>query len=78
MPYRAFSGNDPAAISDLAASALHDFHHLKAIKPLPSRKKDEQVPLLDCFTAPCKGGCPIEQDIPEYLELSARGSTAQH
>ena len=73
MPYRAFSGNDPAAISDLAASALHDFHHLKAIKPLPSRKKDEQVPLLDCFTAPCKGGCPIEQDIPEYLELCRKG-----
>ena len=73
MPYRAFSGNDPAAISDLAASALHDFHHLKPIKPLPSRKKDEQVPLLDCFTAPCKGGCPIEQDIPEYLELCCKG-----
>ena len=73
MPYRAFSGSDPAAISDLAASALHDFHHLKAIKPLPSRKKDEQVPLLDCFTAPCKGGCPIEQDIPEYLELCRKG-----
>ena len=73
MPYRAFSGNDPAAISDLAASTLHDFHHLKAIKPLPSRKKDEQVPLLDCFTAPCKGGCPIEQDIPEYLELCRKG-----
>ena len=73
MPYRAFSGNDPAAISDLAASALHDFHHLKTIKPLPSRKKDEQVPLLDCFTAPCKGGCPIEQDIPEYLELCRKG-----
>lgn len=39
MPYRAFSGNDPAAISDLAASALHDFHHLKAIKPLPRAKR---------------------------------------
>ena len=73
MPYRAFSGNDPAAISDLAASALHDFHHLKAIKPLPSRKKDEQVPLLDCFTAPCKGGCPIEQDIPAYLMKVGEG-----
>ena len=73
MPYRAFSGNDPAAISDLAASSLHDFHHLKPIKPLPSRKSKEQVPLLDCFEAPCKGGCPIEQDIPEYLELCRKG-----
>lgn len=31
------------------------------------------MPLLDCFTAPCKGGCPIEQDIPEYLELCRKG-----
>ena len=27
------------------------------------------MPWIDCFTAPCKGGCPIEQDIPEYVEL---------
>ena len=73
MPYRAFAGNDSAAISDLAAGALHDFHHLKPIKPLPSRKSSEQVPLLDCFEAPCKGGCPIGQDIPEYLELCRKG-----
>ncbi|MFR5405035.1 MAG: hypothetical protein ACLTG0_05965 [Oscillibacter sp.] len=39
----------------------------------PLAQKDEQVPLLDCFTAPCKGGCPIEQDIPEYLELCRKG-----
>ncbi len=31
------------------------------------------MPWLDCFTAPCKGGCPIEQDIPEYLELCRKG-----
>ena len=24
---------------------------------------------MDCFTAPCEGGCPIRQDIPEYIEL---------
>ncbi len=23
--------------------------------------------------APCKGGCPIEQDIPEYVELVRKG-----
>ena len=31
------------------------------------------MPWLDCFMAPCKGGCPIEQDIPEYLELCRKG-----
>ena len=73
LPYKAFAGTDSAAIADLAASARHDIHHLKPIKPLPTRKSREQVPWLDCFIAPCKGGCPIEQDIPEYIELVSKG-----
>ena len=36
-------------------------------------QSDKKVPWLDCFTAPCKGGCPIEQDIPEYMELGRKG-----
>lgn len=33
-------------------------------------KKDEkEVPLMDCFVAPCKEGCPIHQDITTYLQL---------
>ena len=49
---------------------------MKAIKPLPRRKLYEKVPLMDCFTAPCKGGCPIGQDIPEYIELVGKGAYA--
>lgn len=44
-------------------------HHIKAVKPLPSRKIKEEVSLLDCFVAPCKEGCPIKQDITTYLHL---------
>lgn len=37
-----------------------------------SRKTDSELPLTDCYKAPCKsGGCPIEQQIPEYLKLVA-------
>ncbi len=43
------------------------------MKPLPSRKLDKKVPLIDCFTAPCRNGCPIEQDIPAYLMLVNAG-----
>ena len=46
---------------------------MKDIKPLPRRKLLEKVPLMDCFTAPCEGGCPIRQDIPEYIELCRKG-----
>ncbi len=39
-----------------------------------SRKTESELPLYDCFKAPCKdGGCPIEQQIPEYNTLVARG-----
>ena len=73
LPYHAFNGTDSSAISDMSAASHSDFHHLKPIKPLPARKSEEKVPLIDCFTAPCKGGCPIHQDIPEYMELVRRG-----
>lgn len=37
-----------------------------------SRKTESELPLVDCFKAPCKdGGCPINQQIPEYLKLVA-------
>ncbi|MDO5755589.1 MAG: putative selenate reductase subunit YgfK [Tissierellia bacterium] len=39
-----------------------------------SRKTESELPLVDCYKAPCKdGGCPIEQQIPEYLKLVAEG-----
>ncbi len=73
MPYRAFTGTDSAAIADTARAAQSDFHHRKPIKPLPSRKSEARVPWIDCFVSPCKGGCPIGQDIPEYIELCRKG-----
>ena len=69
MPYKAFDGTCTEAICALSAASHTDYHHVKPIKPLPKRKSEKNVPWIDCFTAPCKGGCPIEQDIPEYVEL---------
>ena len=73
LPYRAFAGTDSAAISDLSTASHSDPHHRKPIKPVASRKSEEKVPWIDCFTAPCKGGCPIHQDTPEYIELCRKG-----
>ena len=69
MPYKAFDGTDTEAICEMSAASHTDYHHVKPIKPLPKRKSEKNVPWIDCFSAPCKGGCPIEQDIPEYVEL---------
>ena len=65
MVYKPFGGTDTQAICEMSAASHTDVHHVKPIKPLPSRKSDKQVPWIDCFSAPCKGGCPIAQDIPE-------------
>ncbi len=64
---------DAAGVRQLADEAVTDRRHVKAVKPLPSRKRKEHVPLTDCFAAPCKEGCPIHQDIPAYLELVGAG-----
>ena len=69
-------GVDVVGIEALSLAARSDKYHVKAIKPLPRRKLYDKVPLLDCFTAPCKGGCPIHQDIPEYIELCRKGAYA--
>ena len=68
-----FNGVNAEAVQRLVDAAKTDPHHVKAVKPLPSRKMKKQVPLLDCFTAPCKEGCPIHQDIPAYLQLVKDG-----
>ena len=71
--YRPFAGVDPKAASSIAAKAISDDWYRKPIKPLPERKIAAQVPLLDCFFAPCREGCPIHQDIPAYVRLTGQG-----
>ncbi len=73
MEFKAFDGTDTDAIAKLSQDCRTDYHHVKPIKPLPSRKNADRVPWMDCYIAPCKGGCPIEQDIPEYIELCRKG-----
>ena len=71
-----FTQVDVSKVEALALAIREDKYHVKAVKPLPRRKLYSKVPLVDCFTAPCKGGCPIGQDIPEYIELCRQGDYA--
>ena len=57
-----FEKVDAESAGKLAEEAVKDPHHVKAMKPLPSRKMKKEVPLMDCFVAPCKEGCPIHQE----------------
>lgn len=75
--YRPFAGVEIDRVSALAHAVRLDAHHVAPVKPIPSRKLAEKVPLLDCFTAPCKGGCPFGQDAPEYLRLLGEGKAGE-
>jgi len=47
-------------------------YNQKDIREIGSRKSGSLLPLFDCFKSPCNSsdiGCPIEQQIPEYLKL---------
>ena len=68
-----FTGVDLEKLKVLAESAVTDANHLKERRDVESRKLDKNVPLIDCFIAPCTNGCPIGQDIPEYIRLVGEG-----
>ena len=74
--YRPFDGVSVGKVAYLAARSKSDARNEKPVKPMPSRKLEEKVPLTSCFTAPCTHGCPIHQDIPEYIGLVGKGEYA--
>lgn len=72
--YPTCDGINLEALQTLANTAISSKLYLKPIKPLPTRKRSETVPLTDCSFAPCSNGCPIHQDIPEYIRLCGEGN----
>lgn len=63
-----FSGVNVAALAAIDDGVEAKAMYKKPVKPLPERHVDKKLPLFDCFNAPCRNGCPIEQDIPAYLQ----------
>jgi putative selenate reductase len=39
-------------------------------------KIGQDLPLFDCYVAPCQIACPIHQDVPEYVQLVGEGRYA--
>ena len=69
-----FAGVDLEKVNALVELSLAG-RNSKPIKPLPDRKNGEDLPMFDCFHAPCSGGCPINQDIPAYLSAMEKGDS---
>ncbi len=70
-----FTGIDVALLEETARAAFADErYHKRYREKVRSRKTTSLLPLVDCYKAPCQeGGCPIHQQIPEYLALTAAG-----
>ena len=74
IPYEPFTGVHVGKVALLSKQARASVRNTKPLKPQPKRKLGEKVPLFDCFTSPCTHGCPIGQDIPQYVELVGKGA----
>ena len=68
---------DVDAVTELAARTASGADYRKPIKPAKPHKIDAELPLMSCFTAPCRSGCPISQDIPAYLSRVDEGKLAE-
>jgi len=64
-------------LRSIAAEAAEGELCRKPEKPAPPRKIERKVPLLNCYVAPCRGACPIGQDIPAYLRCAEEGNFEQ-
>lgn len=71
-----FAGVDAAKVSALVDAALTGRDYRKPIKPEPDRHVLGELPLTDCFVAPCREDCPIRQDIPGYVQAVGEGRYA--
>jgi putative selenate reductase len=69
-----FTGVDVEKLQKLVDGLTEDKHHLKSSRHVASLKTDSKLNLFSCFISPCKeAGCPINQQIPEYVNLVSEG-----
>ncbi len=65
-------------LSDIAEKAVDDKHLIKDAREVDSRKTASKLRMFNCFISPCQeGGCPINQQIPAYLDMVSKGKYEQ-
>lgn len=69
-----FDGINLEKLNKLATDCVNRKRHLKEARTSKNVKTSTKLGLFDCFKAPCKdGGCPINQQVPEYMNLLGEG-----
>jgi len=64
---------DMEKLDRLAEEALREIFYGKDWRGTKKVSVDRELPLIDCYIAPCVLSCPIRQDIPEYIRLTGNG-----
>ncbi|MCK4308408.1 MAG: putative selenate reductase subunit YgfK, partial [Candidatus Atribacteria bacterium] len=64
---------DVEKLERLAEEALRKNYYRKDWRGTKMVFIDRELPLTDCYIAPCVFSCPIRQDIPEYIRLVGDG-----
>lgn len=64
-----FSGIKIEILENLAKQVINDKHYCKELRIVNSRKLTSELPIYDCAISPCAIGCPINQQIPQYVAL---------
>ncbi|GAI95363.1 unnamed protein product, partial [marine sediment metagenome] len=61
---------DVEKLDRLAEDTLRENYYRKDWRGTKKVFIDRELPLIDCYIAPCVLSCPIRQDIPEYIRLA--------
>ena len=79
LPNGGYGKIDVDALQKLADSVFDNILHKndKNFFDMRERKINEDLPMVDCFVAPCSAQCPIGQDIPEYVDAVSKGEYAK-
>jgi len=64
---------DMEKLDRLAEETLRKNYYRKDWRGKKKVSINRELPLTDCYIAPCTLSCPIRQDIPEYIRLAGSG-----
>ena len=64
---------DLEGINTLADKSLSADYTQKKWRGKDKISTGRELPLFDCYIAPCVVACPVKQDIPEYIKLVGEG-----
>lgn len=69
-------GVNVAAVETLAEAARSEKTVEKSFRGEEEVHNPGELPLFDCYVAPCVTACPIGQNVPEYIRLVSEGRHA--